>query len=434
MAAAGSISSSLPPAVRATDRVMAAALVALALTSTFSISVTQILLGVAASALLVQLAVTRAGRPWATGVEGPLLALAIWAVAMVPLSADRAQSAVFLRRFYLFAALWLGAGLARGTLGPRVRTGALAALLLGGAGTAVYGLVAYARLGGAFVDAWDGFLKNRVVLIQGYMTAGGLMMVTCLVALAFVLTARPRRTRLLVGLALLPMAAALLLTLTRSAWLGTAAGALVMLALVRRRLAMLAAALAVAAVLLSPGLVRDRFLSAFDPIHYQNSPRLQMWQVGLRVIGDHPLTGVGDRDLNELYWSYREQAAGGPVDRHSYPGGPILVVGHLHNNLLQLAAIWGLPGLALALVLMVQLLRRLTALWRSLRLGRPNAAESAPPDGWVLAAIGVWWAFVVAGMFEWYFGDAEVALLTWLVCGLGLGADRLAAARGPQSA
>ena len=54
--------------------------------------------------------------------------------------------------------------------------------------------------------------------------------------------------------------------------------------------------------------------------------------------------------------------------------------------------------------------------------------------GWVLAAIGVWWAFVIAGMFEWYFGDAEVALLTWLVCGLGLGADRAAAARGSQSA
>ena len=223
---------------------MAAAVAALALTSTFSISVTQILLGVATAALLVQLAVTRDGRPWATGLEGPLLALLIWAVAMVPLSADRLQSAVFLRRFYLFAALWLGAGLARGSLGPRVRRAVLVGLLAGGAGTAIYGLVAYARLGGAFVDAWDGFLKNRVVLIQGYMTAGGLMMVTCLVALAFLLTARPRRTRLLLGAALLPMAAALLLTLTRSAWLGTGAGALVMLVLVRRRLALLAAALA----------------------------------------------------------------------------------------------------------------------------------------------------------------------------------------------
>ncbi|MFO7608983.1 MAG: O-antigen ligase family protein [Candidatus Krumholzibacteriia bacterium] len=430
----------VPAAARGAGRLSAGALVGLCLTATFAISVTQILLGVALAALLVHLATARDPRAWAVGLEGPLLALLLWAVAMVPLSGDRAQSALFLRRFYLFAALFIAAGAVRGAAGARVRRWALIALLAGGAGTALYGLVGYARTGGAFVDAWDGYLKNRVVLTQNYMTAGGLMMVTCLVALAFLLVARPRRGRLLVAAAALPMAAALLLTLTRSAWLGFGAGAVVMMAMTRHRLALGAMALGLAALLLLPGLVRDRFLSAFDPANYQNTPRLVMWGVGLEVVADHPWTGVGDRNLNELYWAYRERAAGAPVSREAYPGGPVLAVGHLHNNVLQVAAIWGLPGLALVVVLMVALWRRLRAVWRGLRTAAVAQDDPAPPEGWVLAAMGVWWGFVVAGMFEWYFGDAEVALLAWLVSGLALGADRLAAARAaggaspPQSA
>lgn len=429
MADPGAPAAVLPAAARGAGRVMAGALVGLCLTATFSISVTQILLGVATAALLVRLAVARDPRAWAVGLEGPLLALLLWAVAMVPLSGDRAQSALFLRRFYLFAALFAAAGLVRAEHGSRVRAGALAALLLGGAGTAVYGLVDYARLGGAFVDAWDGYLKNRLVLTQHYMTSGALMMVTGLVALAFMLVVRGRRTRLLVAAALVPMAAALLLTLTRSAWLGFGAGAVVMLAMLRRRLAVGAVVLGVAAMLLVPGLVRDRFLSAFDPADAQNTPRLVMWKVGLEIVADHPVTGVGDRDLDELYWAYRERAAGQPVTREAYPGGPVIAVGHLHNNVLHLAAIWGLPGLVLAVVFMVVLLRRLQGIWRGLRAAPVDPGDPAPPEGWVLAAVGVWWGFVVAGMFEWYFGDAEVATLAWLISGLALGADRVAAAR-----
>jgi O-antigen ligase len=351
---------------------------------------------------------------------------------MVPLSGDRAQSLIFLRRFYLFGVLFVATGLARSAArGALARRVVLAGLLLGGAGVATYGLVHYARLGGAFVDSWDGYLKDRVVLTQGYMTAGGILMVLSLVAVAFLLTVRSRRAQALVLAAGLPLGAALVLTLTRSAWLGFAAGVLVMVLAARPRLAPLLAVAAAAVVIVAPGLVGDRVRSSFDPHHYQNSPRVQMWRVGLRIVGDHPVTGVGDRDLNETYWAYRERAAGGPVTREAYPDGPVLVIGHLHNNLLQLAAIWGLPGLALALLLLGAMLRRLALFWRDLRGRAVDPADPAPPAGWVLAAIGCWWGFMTAGMFEWYFGDAEVALLAWLVIGMGLGAGARAGAARP---
>lgn len=438
MAASGQDPVPVPPAAtgaaRVCDRVLLGAVTGLALTSTFSISVTQILLGVATLAFVARVAATRDLRAFATGVGAPLAALLIWAVAMVPLSGDPQQSAVFLRRFWLMLLLFIAAGLARGPLGRPVRRTVLVALLAGGVGTAVYGLVAYSRAGGAFVDAWDGFLKNRVVLLQGYMTAGGLMMITELVVLAFLLTARRARTRLWLGLAGVPMGAALLLTLTRSAWLGFGAGAVAMLLMARRRLAVAVVAAAAVLVVLVPGQVHDRFLSVFAPGNAENAPRLVMWRMGAAMVKDHPLTGVGDRDLNELYWQYRERAAGGPVAREAYPTGPILVVGHLHNNLVQWAAIWGLPGLVLALGFLLVLWWRLRRLWRRLAAAADDPDDPDDPDdhalarGWVLAAVGVWWGFLVAGMFEWYFGDAEVALLTWLVCGLALGGDRLAGA------
>jgi len=411
------------------DRVLLASMLGLAPAALLSISVTQILLGLATAALVVRVALDRGLGAYRTGVERPLLALVVWAVAMVPLSGDPAQSAVYLRRFWLLTALFAAAGLVRGRHGALMRRGTLAGLLAGGAGAAVYGLVRYARAGGAFVDAWDGFLKNRADLLQGYMTAGGLMMITCLVALAFLLTVRRRGVRLLLALAAVPMAAALLLTLTRSAWLGCGVGALVMLLTARRRAA--AAVLAAAALLLVlvPGPVHDRTVATLDPARLRDAPRLAMWGVGLEMIRDHPVTGVGDHDLNELYWQYRERDAGGPVGREAYPGGPILVIGHLHDNALQIAAIWGLPGLILAVVFMVALLRRLLRRWHGLRTAPADDGDPAPAAGWALAAVGVWWAFVVAGMFEWNFGDAEVAQLLWLVCGLALGADRPAAPR-----
>jgi O-antigen ligase len=403
----------------------------LACAATFSVSISQILLGLALAATSVRVVRRRDPAALATGLEGPLLALLIWAVAMVPLSGDRLQSLVFLRRFYLFGALVVAAGLARhptwGSLASRV---VLAALMIGGAGVAIYGLVQYVRLGGAFVDSWDGFLKDRVVLTQGYMTAGGLLMLLALVATAFLLTVRSRLVAGLLAAAALPVGAALVLTLTRSAWLGFAAGALVMILAARPRLAPLVLVATLAAAVAAPGLVGDRVRSSFDPDHYQNSQRVQMWQTGLRIIADHPVTGVGDHDLDETFWAYREREAGGPVSREAYPGGPILVVGHLHNNLLQLAAIWGLPGLAFALILFGAMAWRLVRSWRRGRSLDVDPGDPVPPQGWVLAALGCWCGFMTAGMFEWYFGDAEVALLTWLIVGMGLGSGARAEAGG----
>jgi putative inorganic carbon (hco3(-)) transporter len=416
-----------PIGLKHLDRFIVVCLLVSAFTSTFAISLTQIFLGLSMLGFLTRLGWALFSPenkssliPEPTGLEGPVLAMLVWAVSMIPLSGDRAQSLIFMRRFFLFFALFIGAFAAGRDKesGRSFQRNVLVALLVGGAGTGLFGLFQFFNQGGAYIDPWDGFLKNRVVLLQGYMTGAGLMMLASLVALGFLLVPQKNRSRLYLLLAMAPMFISLIFTLTRSAWLGFAVGAAVMVLLAGRRVMSVVMLVTVLGILLTPGLGRDRLLSAFDADHYQNSPRVEMWQTGGRMVADHPFTGVGDRDLNELYWAYEEREAGGPVDRSAYPTGPTRIVGHMHNNFVQLAVIWGIPGLVFSLFFLLSIPRHLTRWWRK------STSKSYWVRGWILAAIGAWAGFMTAGMFEWYFGDAEVAQLMWLITGVALGAGR----------
>jgi hypothetical protein len=61
--------------------------------------------------------------------------------------------------------------------------------------------------------------------------------------------------------------------------------------------------------------------------------------------------------------------------------------------------------------------------WRDLRR-RPGGLGHAPVRaGWVLAGIGVWVSFYIAGFTEWYFGDAESMLIYLAIIGCALGPE-----------
>ena len=49
-----------------------------------------------------------------------------------------------------------------------------------------------------------------------------------------------------------------------------------------------------------PGAYRARAFSIFDPQNPWNRERVHMWEAGLRMLRDHPWTGVGLQDLHAL--------------------------------------------------------------------------------------------------------------------------------------
>lgn len=370
----------------------------------FSIAVSQTALAVAL--VIAALALTAGWRPPRTGVELPAALFVGWALLDIAFSQIPAESLHHAKRFLLLPALWLYAGAA---VRPGMARRLIAALGLGATGVAVVGIVQYLR--------GPGGLLGRADLVQGYMTAGGLMMLCGLSLVAFLVRLKDWRARLPLLPALMTVLVALVFTYTRNAWLGFGAGTLLLLLLQRPQAAPIFAVLAVLAVVVAPASFRARMLSSFNPEHRTNVQRVIMWKTGWRMLQDHPLTGVGDLDLKAIYSDYHR-------------GEDVEIKGHLHSNLAMFAAIWGWPGLLLALFFLASLPWQLARRWRALR----RLGERAPPlaAAWTLAALAVWLGFMVGGLFEWNFGDAEIALLLWTLMGLGLGPAAAAAEEGAR--
>jgi O-antigen ligase len=148
--------------------------------------------------------------------------------------------------------------------------------------------------------------------------------------------------------------------------------------------------------------------------------RLEMWRGGWAMVKRHPLTGVGDRGLEEISPEYYTSADG-------------LYFGHLHSNIPHMAAIWGAPGLLFGQAFIFAGFWYLVRRWRALRRQPGGAAATPAAAGWALGAIAVWAGFYVAGFTDWYFGDAESMLIYLAILGAGLSPINAAASSGLAS-
>lgn len=395
---------SAPAAPRTADWLLVFVLLTAA-TGFVSVAASQIALGLALLVLL-QRWVRRRGRPAATGLEGIALALALWALAMVPLSTDVAQSALYYRRFYLFTAIWTAASCAT----SETRRRWLLGFLLGGAMfTCVHDLVRQVLQTG-------GLFAQRMSQTFNSMTSGALTMMAIMVVAGFVLApGTGRRLRLLLGALLPVLLVGMLMTMTRSAQMGLAAGVGAMLLVVRPRLfgAFLALVVAVVAVtaLWGEHFLSEQLWARVNPQYVlagkDTELRLEMWRGGWEMMRQHPFTGVGDRGLES-------------ISPHYYTSDYGIYFGHLHSNIVHMAAIWGVPGVLLGQGFIFAGLWLLLRRWRGL-LRRPGGPAALPmAAGWVLGGIGVWAAFFVAGLTEWYFGDAEPMLVYLTILGIAL--------------
>ena len=370
-----------------------------------SVAVSQIALGVALVLALTRWIVVPASPP-RLGVELASAALAVWALLMIPLSEEPSSSVVSYKRFYLFTAMWVAASVVDR---PARRRAAALALICGAVAMALWGMGSLlAREGTLFV--------GRAVFVSNAMTSGALFMLPATVIVGLLVARVGRvRTRAILVVALVVVVFALLHTVTRSAILGTLIGVLAMLLVARARGGWVAASVVVALALLfafGSHVLPTNVWNRISPERLADDTnaiaRLEMWGAGLRLAADHPWTGVGDVSLGEATRPY-------------YVAEPTRLHGHLHSNLVQVLVIWGVPGLLLFLWWSGSQFRAAFARWIEDREQDRWAA------GWSLGAIGAFVAFFVAGLTEWYFGDAEVLLMWMLILGIGAAPRRTTA-------
>jgi O-antigen ligase len=231
------------------------------------------------------------------------------------------------------------------------------------------------------------------------MTYSGTLMLVVTAAVARLLYDRHDR---LWAAAIMPaLIVGLVLTFTRSAWVGAAVGVGILFLTKDFRLVALLPILVAGVVALAPPQLTDRVYSMFDMNDPTNRDRVAMLEAGVAIVRDHPVTGVGPDMVGVVYPDYR-------VPDAVQANNP-----HLHNVPMQIAAERGLPALAIWLWFVVSAAAGLFSLLRRSR-HRPLAA----------AGLGAIAAMLAAGLFEYNFGDSEFLMLLLVLITLPFAADR----------
>jgi O-antigen ligase len=189
---------------------------------------------------------------------------------------------------------------------------------------------------------------------------------------------------------------AMILSLTRMLWIGSVLLLGLHLAWQRSRWFWAVPAIPCVLFLIAPSAVRSRVTDSIDPAYYSNSERLQMLRVGWKMVREGPLTGLGPGRVADMYTAYLS-----PVD-------PVPAYhGHLHNNVVQLAAEFGLPVVGAAVVFIAMLVGDLRRRYR-IALDRDHQFLCRTA---LLGLIG----FVVAGMFDYTYGHSLGLILLGFV-------------------
>ncbi len=425
-------------------RLEIALVTAIAATGLISIFAAQVLLAVAVVVYLIRLA-SGATRLERIPLGGPILAFSVWTLLAASFSPNPLESYENAKKLVLFALIPLAVdALAE----ERARERIVDAALLGGVVLAAGTLLQFYCLG------YDSLDRRPHSFLGHYMTAAGLSMAILVLATARVAFRRtpwllptredfvrlgvlaaglaaltalqaarlfdvegerlfvagiaavaafmalsrgswpgPATSQLLTVLAIPLSGWALILSQTRNAWLGALAG-LVAVALLRtpRALWLLAAVVAILLIARPAPLVRRLTVTDASSID-----RYYMWQAGIDMIAEKPVFGQGPGMILDLYPGYR------------WPGAPSSRIPHLHDNALQITAERGLPCLVWWLWLVAA---AMGDAWRETRRGLFG-------PGWAAGAtLGVVVAVMIAGLFEYNFGDSEILMFVLLTFAL----------------
>jgi putative inorganic carbon (HCO3(-)) transporter len=359
----------------------------------FSIAAAQILLLVALLAWLALLAMGRL-RFAAPRFFWPLVAYAAITLVSAGFSPDPRTSFIDCKQLSLFLLVPITYALVTGSRGLTLMT----VILSCAAVSAVFGIFQYGIL------HYDNLGQRPHGTLGHYMTYSGLLMLVIAVALARVLFGRGERTW--AALVMPALAMAVMLTFTRSAWVGACAAAALLLSLKDFRLLAVLPILAAAIFFaVAPGKITARFISMFDLKDPTNRDRVAMLREGEHMIAAHPLVGVGPNMVEKRYADYRDAGAVQKVNQH------------LHNVPVQIAAERGLPALAMWLWFIAT---AVTGLGKRFYAGEQRFLAAAG-----LAAVA---AMSAAGLFEYNFGDSEFLMLFLILITVGFAADRRPAA------
>ncbi|MBN2400445.1 MAG: O-antigen ligase family protein [Candidatus Aminicenantes bacterium] len=226
-----------------------------------------------------------------------------------------------------------------------------------------------------------------------WMTYAGLLLFPFIFFLVLLLLGLTKKKAFMISIALMVMLVAIAFSLTRNVWLGIGASVILFIIFFKPKYLMAMAPLLLVMILLAPPAVTSRARSIIDLQNSANRERIYMFYSGIKIFSDYPLTGVGSNNI--------EKVIAGNEARYKHPESRQINV-HLHNNFMQILAergIFALASILLACVfIMIQLLKSLKS---------SSGERRAITVGVLFVFVG----FLVAGMFEYNFGDSEIKFI-----------------------
>jgi O-antigen ligase len=366
------------------DRVAAGLLIASIAIVSFNLLTAQVLFGISALMWLRLVLANPAGQVW-PAFTWPLAGYVVWTCLSAAFSIEPLVSLIDLRQLVLFLIVPMTMRLLRG---ERATTTINVVIAVG----AVASMVAVVQ---ATIFGYDNLGNRPMGLLSHYMTYSGVIMLVLGAAVARLLFYPGQR--IWPGVAIPALVVALAMTLTRNAYIGAAVAAAVLLAVRNVKLLLLIPVAAVVFFVAAPPGIRDRVLSVTDVQDASNRDRIQMLQMGVDIVRDYPVFGVGPEMIGG-----DDPAAGraGVYGQYLRPDPVHTYNPHLHNVPMQIAAERGLPALGFWLAFVGM------AAWHLLRQLRQGPAREVAGAG--LAAVV---AMLAAGLFEYNFGDSEFLML-----------------------
>ena len=331
----------------------------------------------------------------------PLCAFMATTVISLVMSPQPELGMAAVRKFVLFAMAFLAANFVTSTSRARLSYRVLLAV---SAGASILALVqftnAYIKFRITHDLADDPTVLTRMTGFMGHwitFSAEQLLVWCAAIPALMILSRRWVAPAAVTG-------SALVLSFTRSVWLGAVAGLLAVAINLPRRI-LIGAALPVGLVAVgASGLIQHRVMMSFQEQAFApDAGRVALLSGGLQMIRDHPLFGVGPERIHSEFPRYY---SGTDLARANF------YYGHLENNIVQIGAERGLLCLAAFFWFIFELYASLVAMLRT-------TGESTR---WiVLSALAALTGFMVAGLFEYNFGDSEVLLLFLFIVSIPYG-------------
>ena len=236
-----------------------------------------------------------------------------------------------------------------------------------------------------------------------HLTYGGMALIIAMItASAAIHFPGKHIKRLIIPLTILNLAG-LAVSFARSAILGLGVGIMMLIFQIHRNMRRYILLFLVLGVVLTtilvPGL-RERFGNVFSSGEHSESPRIRLWLTSVEIIRHHLWFGVGQSNF------------GAAFDKYHLPGYYVSTA-HPHCDLLSIAVDGGVLALGLFTWTMAVFFVKS---FRSYRTAGSNAARRMVTGCGIAVAASI----LLAGLFQNYLSDAEVASAFWFVVGLAM--------------